>query len=253
MTSTLCAYREHERERERVVDLFALLPRRGGSALDIGARDGYLSKLLAERFERVVALDLEQPRFTHPGVETVQGNAARLQFADASFDCVLCAEVLEHIPVPQLQAACSEIARVTADAAVIGVPFRQDLRQGRTWCARCHRRNPPWGHVNSFDTERLVGLFPSLALGKLSYVGRTKARTNAIAARLMDFAGNPYGTYEQDEPCVHCGASLAPPARRSPAQRVATRAAHWLDRLQTVCARERPNWLHARFEKRRTG
>ena len=61
MTSDLTEYRSSPTERLRVANLFELLPATGAYALDIGARDGYLAKMLTERFGRVVALDLESP------------------------------------------------------------------------------------------------------------------------------------------------------------------------------------------------
>jgi len=102
MPIDLAAYRASAAEQQRSADLFALLPRRGSTALDIGARDGYLARKLAERFNRVVALDLEKPVIDHPRVEAVQGDVTALQFADNEFDAILCAEVLEHIPEPGL-------------------------------------------------------------------------------------------------------------------------------------------------------
>lgn len=243
----LTAYRASERERERVSDLMALLPERGRRALDIGARDGHLSRLLAERFDEVVALDLEQPAIVHPRVTPVRGNAAALAFDDGAFDAVLCAEVLEHVPPTELNRVAAEIARVTGGCAVIGVPYRQDIRHGRTLCRHCGRRNPPWGHVNAFDERRLTTLFDGLSIDCTSYVGTTRERTNALSATLMDYAGNPYGTYEQEEGCVHCGHRLTTPAARSLPQKIATRAAHLLQRAQTRLARPRPNWIHVRF------
>jgi hypothetical protein len=250
MANHLAAYRARDREQARVADLLRLLPVAGATALDIGARDGYLSKLLAERFDHVVALDLAKPCIDHPRIECVKGDASRLDFADNSFDAVLCAEVLEHIPTRLLEHTCGEIARVAAHCAVIGVPYRQDIRLGRTLCLSCHRINPPWGHVNSFDLDRLVRLFGGLSADEISCIGQTKARTNGISSLLMDFAGHPYGTYEQDEPCVYCGATLRPPRRRTLPQRAATRTAHWLDRLQAAVTPTRANWMHVRFLKR---
>jgi hypothetical protein len=48
MSSNLAEYRASPAERQRVADLFKLLPASGAHALDIGARDCYLSKKLAE-------------------------------------------------------------------------------------------------------------------------------------------------------------------------------------------------------------
>jgi Methyltransferase domain len=238
-----------EKEQSRIRDLLELTSSSGETLLDIGARDGYLSKLFADRFKRVVALDLERPDVVHPRVEPVAGDATALAYGDGAFDSIVCAEVLEHIPESSLERACREIARVARYAVVIGVPYKQDLRYGESKCQTCGKINPPWGHLNTFDEQRLEALFRGLTVARISYVGRTRERTNAISQRLMRFAGNPYGTYSQDEPCVHCGARLQPPAGRTLVQRVATKAAYTLDRVQRAFVIERADWIHVRFHK----
>lgn len=249
-TADLASYRASPREQQRVADLLAMMPPTGASALDVGARDGHLSRLMTERYERVVALDLMQPAIEHPHIECRQGDVTMLPFADSSFDSVLCAEVLEHIPSPALEKACSELGRVAKHAVVIGVPYRQDLRSGRTRCRSCGRVNPPWGHVNTFDERRLCELFQPLSPGRVSYVGSTRQVTNPVSAALMDLAGNPFGTYEQEEPCVHCNHALGSPTDRSYLQKVATRLAFIIDSLQRRLSAPHANWIHIRFEKR---
>jgi hypothetical protein len=227
----------------------SLVPATGVSALDIGARDGFVSRLLTQRFDHVVALDLEPPAIDDARVQSVQGDATALPFADDAFDVVLCAEVLEHIAPSRLASACAEIARVTKHALVVGVPYRQDLRWGRTTCRTCGAQNPPWGHVNSFDEERLFSLFGALSPERVSHVGSSGETTNAVTTRLLHFAGNPYGTYEQEERCVNCGAKLLPPAPRTLLQRAATRAAFIALSVQRRFTAPRANWIHVRFDK----
>lgn len=249
MPSNLAEYRASTSERERVADLFSLLPERGERALDVGARDCYLSRMLAERFERVVALDLERPEVDHPAIVPVAGSVACLPFEDNQFDAVLCAEVLEHIPEHLLEQACSEIARVARGQVVIGVPYRQDLRSGRTTCQRCGKSNPPWGHVNSFDETRLCSLFRALTWQESRFVGTTTDSTNWLSASLLDYAGNPFGTWQQEETCVHCGSAIGSPGARTPVQRIATRLAFVLNRLQARLVAPRGNWIHVLFSK----
>src|SRR6476660_211104 len=130
----LIKYRASPLEKLRTADLLNLVPPSGRTALDIGARDGHFSVLLAQRFEKVIALDLTQPAIQHPRVDCVQGNAAQLNFPDKSIDFVFCAEVLEHIPSPVLPIVCQEIRRVAKQQILIGVPYKQDTRVGRTTC-----------------------------------------------------------------------------------------------------------------------
>jgi len=246
----LTEYRESDTEKDRIANLLALLPKGTESVLDVGARDGYISRLLAERGARVTALDLELPSIADERIVCLKGDVTALDLPDESFDLVFCAEVLEHIPAPRLAAACHELSRVSRRYVIVGVPFRQDTRVGRTTCMSCGKTNPPWGHVNQFDEHRLVRLFPSCDVVQMSFVGLAEHGTNALACRLMDLAGNPFGTYSQSEPCIHCGAQLAIPPDRNFPKKVVTRIAHYTSKLQRPFQRRHPDWIHLLLERR---
>jgi SAM-dependent methyltransferase len=243
-------YRNSAREKERVADLMRLLPSGINTVLDIGARDGFISRLLAERFPTVTALDLDKPSIDHRRVHCVQGDVTGLDFHDVSFDLVFCTEVLEHISSRLLVKACAELSRVSSRYLLIGVPYKQDIRVGRTTCRACGKKNPPWGHVNSFDERTLRRLFPAFGIVKVSFVGVADPGTNFLSCLLMDMAGNPYGTYMQDEPCVHCGATLASPPKRSLMQKMLTRAAVYARDVQKPFFKRTPNWIHVLFKKK---
>jgi SAM-dependent methyltransferase len=83
------------------LDRFIVSHASGGRTLDLGAQNGPY----AAHFPRRVALDLRPARGVH-----VLGDAQALGFTDASFDVVLCTEVLEHVPEPQR--AIDEMFRV---------------------------------------------------------------------------------------------------------------------------------------------
>jgi len=245
----LHTYRQREVERHRASDLLRLVPPHAVSILDAGARDGHLSGLLANRVPRVVALDLLRPAAGPVETTWICGDLAALPFADASFDVVVCAEVLEHLNGAGLVSACAEIRRVARRTVVVGVPFEQDLRIGRTTCRACGHHNPPYGHVNRFTVEWLSRLFLPFLPTEVSYVGSTREITNGLSSFLMDLAGNPWGTYDQAEPCVHCGAKLSSPGRRSILQRALAKAALVLNELQTHFRRADPAWVHVVFDR----
>lgn len=247
----LVAYRNSASEKARVADLMGLIPENGDSALDIGARDGFISRLLADHFLSVTALDLEKPTIEHERIQCIQGDITALAFESNTFDLVFCAEVLEHIAPQLLKTACYELARVTKGYVLVGVPFKQDIRLGRTTCGKCGKVNPPWGHVNNFDEVRLATLFPELTIVKQSFVGETRSKTNGFSSALMDWAGNPYGTYSQDEPCIHCGAHLSNPIPRTVMQKVFTKAAFWGMTMQKPFIAPHGNWIHLLLKKNR--
>lgn len=246
----LTAYRGSPLERRRTADLLALVPPRARTVLDVGARDGFFSTLFADQGREVTALDLERPAIDDARIRCVAGDASALEFADASFDLVFCAEVLEHVPTRLLEKACHELARVSARHLLIGVPYRQDLRYGRTTCGACGKPNPPWGHVNRFDLPRLEALFAGCTVANQSFVGSTHEITNSVSSFLMDLAGNPWGTYSQDEPCVHCGQPIGQPRQRNLLQKAFTKAAFVLTGVQQRMQPPHANWVHLLFEKK---
>lgn len=242
-------WRETEVERTRVAELMGMLPDRVRTAVDIGARDGFISRQLADRGVSVTALDLEKPLIYDARVSCVKGDATALDFADNSFDLVFCAEVLEHIPRAMLEKACAELARVSALYLLIGVPYKQDLRLDRSTCGACGESNPPWGHVNRFDEACLNSLFPGYRIVSTAFVGSTSEATNFLSWRLMEAAGNPYGTYIQDEPCIHCGTALTAPPPRTLVDRCLAKLSVLARKVQAPFIAPRPKWIHVLFEK----
>jgi SAM-dependent methyltransferase len=242
---TLTAYRTSSAEREREQSLLALMGE-GESALDIGTHDGHYARLMTQRYRRVIALDLSKPSV--PDCENVAGDVCNLhQFADRSIDLVFCAEVLEHIP--DIRRAASEIARVAKKRIVIGVPYRQDIRLGRVTCQSCGQIGPPWGHVNSFNEKRLAELFPDLRMSQIDLVGSGGGyKTTAVAARLMDYAGNPWGTYSQRWKCP-CGEFFRPPEKRTLLQKAAGQTALAMNRLQRQLTERHAAWIHVLFTR----
>ena len=236
-------------EQERATSLLSMLPGNRRTVLDIGARDGYYSRLMAQRYADVTALDLELPDWHIPGVRTVAGDARALKFPDNTFDIVFCAEVLEHIP--DVERACTEIARVARHEILIGVPFDQDIRVGRATCRSCGRISPPWGHINTFTEARLHSLFPGMQVIKRSLVGSSRARTTTLATWLMDQGKNPWHV-NSEEGCIHCGVPLVRPSGRTLIERCCSAAAHRLNRIQAKFTPERPMWIHLLFAKTRT-
>jgi SAM-dependent methyltransferase len=245
----LTEYRGSLKEQARTSDLLSLIPKGGRRALDIGALDGHYTLLLAERFDEVIALDLTKPAIVHPKVTCVQGNAANLDFPDNSIDFVFCAEVLEHIPPTVLPTVCQELERVANGALLIGVPYKQDIRVARTTCRSCGGKNPPWGHVNSFDEQRLRSLFPRSVVKATTFVGQTADTTNALSMALMDLAGNPYGAFSQGQLCIHCGRTLTAAGDRTMTQKVLTKLAFITRYATNVFARPRSIWMHTLFVK----
>jgi SAM-dependent methyltransferase len=92
-----------------------LVPPPGRRTLDLGCGEGRVSRDLKEMGHRVVGVDvsatmLTAARVTDPSIDTCLADAARLPFADRSFDCVIAFMSLQD--VDEMATAIEEAARV---------------------------------------------------------------------------------------------------------------------------------------------
>ena len=134
-------------ERE-LVDFFGRLGAdpRGGVCVEVGCGPGRMTSVLAERFDRVLALDvspamLERARaaMTAPNVEFRAVSGARLEaVSDAVADVLVCYLVLQHLPTrAHVLAYLREFARVLAPGgeAFVQVPVLERGLRPRAWRA----------------------------------------------------------------------------------------------------------------------
>ena len=98
------------------------------------------------------------------------GDATAMPFPDASFDAVIAAEVLEHIPADQ--AAMNEIARVLRPGAAAAVTVPAWLPERICWRLSDDYHNVPGGHVRIFTRRELES---KLALAGLLVSGHHHA------------------------------------------------------------------------------
>jgi len=120
----------------------ALTPYAAGTLLDVGVSEGPYIELFRPVVERYVGMDYppalldKQPALWTPQILAnvrysvdVFGDGTRLPFRSGSFDTVLCTEVLEHLPDPDL--CVREMARVVKPGGrlLVTVPFTQPLHE----------------------------------------------------------------------------------------------------------------------------
>lgn len=78
----------------------AAAERIGGDVLEIGTGSGYGIEVVAPHAQRFVTIDKHAPApelLARPGVEFRRATVPPLPFGDASFDCVISFQVIEHI------------------------------------------------------------------------------------------------------------------------------------------------------------
>ncbi|MCP5181199.1 MAG: class I SAM-dependent methyltransferase [Pseudomonadales bacterium] len=173
----------------------------GACVVNVGPGNGYLEDRCRELGLRVISID--------PDTRTVEAMQARghvahaayldaLPLPDASVQCLVASEVLEHIPEAALAGSLAEVRRVLAPGGMfVGtVPHAERLEDNQVVCPHCAELFHRWGHQQSFTPQRLRGLL--LAVGpsprvvvrgfvdwrRRSPAGLFKSLVRAVAARL---------------------------------------------------------------------
>ena len=153
---------------KRLAYLAALIPC-PGKVLNIGVGAGIFEAQAIARGLSVFSLDpsaksIERLQQTYGlGDRARVGYSQQIPFPDRHFDAVVLSEVLEHLPGEVLDATLSEVVRVLRTGGrIIGtVPAREELAEETVVCPDCSKRFHRWGHVQSFDPNRLRTLLSS--------------------------------------------------------------------------------------------
>lgn len=115
--------------------------------VDRGAADLETARQRAAEF---AAPDADTPR----ALAFARADGRRLPFADATFDRVICAEVLEH--VPDYQAMLREIGRVLKPGGVLAVSVPRFFPEWVCWQLSDAYHEVEGGHVRIFRTGELT-------------------------------------------------------------------------------------------------
>lgn len=87
------------------------------------------------------------------GWSVTLGDALRLPFKDASFDRIICSEVLEHLP--DYESALGEVARVLKPDGELAVSVPRAWPEAICWRLSEDYHNTPGGHVRIFKEREL--------------------------------------------------------------------------------------------------
>jgi SAM-dependent methyltransferase len=124
--------------------------RRGASVVAFDSDHGELRQVSAMTAAMIEAGEVQPPA----AAGAVTGDATAMPFPDGSFDRVIAAEVLEHIPADHL--ALAEIARVLRPGGLLAVTVPAWLPERICWRLSDDYHNTPGGHVRIYTRAELA-------------------------------------------------------------------------------------------------
>jgi SAM-dependent methyltransferase len=144
---------------QRIHGTLALVPTDVRTVLDAGCGDGKVSNQLVVKGRRVVGVDISEVALRGFRGSRVRGSIDHLPFASHSYDLVLCAETLEHLPVGMFESSLDEIERVAGRYVIITTPNEEYLPAGFAKCENCGYAYHMNLHFRAFDQESHSALF----------------------------------------------------------------------------------------------
>ena len=168
---------EAPRSRLQTVDLDLLGLKRGERILDVGCGSGRHLLEAGRRACRAVGLELGAADFgeiklyfyslaceggLRARVDLLLGAGERLPFADASFDRVVCTEVLEHVSNDRL--LLDEFARVLRPGGTIAVSVPDTYAEAIYWWLLALQRSRLEEHLRIYRRRRVVDLLNAAGL-----------------------------------------------------------------------------------------
>ena len=153
------------------VDFERLRVAHGDRVLDMGCGAGRHAFELYRRGCDVIALDQDPDELASvrdvfvamratgevpddAEADVKQGDALQLPFADGAFDCVVAAEVLEHIPDDEV--AIAELARVLRPGGTMAVTVPRWFPEQVCWALSDEYHEVEGGHVRIYTRSGLV-------------------------------------------------------------------------------------------------
>jgi SAM-dependent methyltransferase len=158
----------------------------GNKILDAGCGGGAYVEFLSHKGHEVTGIDkydefLQVAREQGREGTYIQGDLTNLPFADNTFDCTFCFDVLEHIDD---QIAIQELARVTKKRLIIAVPKEDEIMK-KFNLTFFHYQDKT--HLRNYTENSLKSLFSKISHSKITIFPELALPTKYIVQEMIDF------------------------------------------------------------------
>jgi len=151
---------ENRRLHEAII---AQVPKEAKEILDIGCGKAWVAGYFAPRKDLVCSFDISTTN-TEKAVQTypvdnhvaVVGDVYHLPFQENTFDALISAEVIEH--VPEVEAYLRELIRVCRPGGKIIISTPYDEKIAMHLCVHCNRPTPSHAHLHTFNRAKVAAI-----------------------------------------------------------------------------------------------
>ncbi len=158
----------HE-ERRLHEAIIADVPHSAALVLDAGCGKGWVAEYFCPRGKKVISMDIstvnplkalaKTPDVNHAGLV---GDVFYLPLRENSVDCIIAAEIMEHVADPRLFVQQLYKTLTPGGTIIITTPYNEKIEY--SLCVHCNRPTPRHAHLHSFHEHNIEALIPSSAV-----------------------------------------------------------------------------------------
>lgn len=160
--------------------------------LDVGCGGAWLAGALTPKGRKVISMDISTGNPTRALQEVAQAthyglvaDVYALPFAPNSLDCIVAAEIIEHVPDPASFLECLMKVLKPGGTLIVTTPYDEKIHY--SLCIHCNQRTPHNAHLHSFTEATLKQLLPAGSSTVQTKVTNSKLLVNLRLQKLLQF------------------------------------------------------------------
>lgn len=172
------------------------IPQNAKTILDVGCGGAWLASALIPDGHRVISMDVstinpvkaiqQVPSQYHWGLVA---DAYALPIKDNSLDCIVAAEIIEHVKDPKLFIANLYNALKPGGVLIITTPYNEKIQY--SLCIHCNKLTPHNAHLHSFTQTKIKSISPQGAGSLVTKTFNSKVLINLKIHVLLRFLPFP--------------------------------------------------------------
>ena len=211
--------------------------------IDVGCGNGIITNSLNEDYD-VTGVDLSPIALSYVKGKKIVSSSDSIPVENNSFDMVFSSEMLEHLPDEVLYKTIEELKRISKRYIFITVPNKEHLPTSYVKCRNCGYIFHPYGHLQSFNLNKLVNYFSEdYKLIKSGKYGNKKKYFNPLFLTIKNNVADRWFDALSDVVCPNCSNNHFPKERGT----LISKACNLTNRLIGI---KREYWLFALFKRK---